>query len=105
MSKTKADMSSEEFGALSVGARLEHLLRWSLDDCRQILIFDVNDPAHSYGVRSTMVKAKLAIIRCVLETATKAGERNERLTSQREQVFGEMADEYRKLKPIDGGKK
>jgi hypothetical protein len=101
----KSDMTSEEFASLSVGERLENLLRWSLEDCRVILDYDVNDDRHSYGSRNMMVNAKLAVIRVVLEAATKAAGRDGRLKEQRDQVFGEMAAEYRKLKPIDGGKK
>jgi hypothetical protein len=51
-----------------------------------------------------MVNAKIQVIKAVLTTMVKSAEQNRRIEDQRDAIFGKMAEEYRALKAIDGGK-
>ena len=98
-------LKPEIWAQLSVGERMERLLGWSLDDCKAILEWDVNNPDITHGTRNIMMNAKIQVIKAVLMTTVKTAEQNRRIEDQRDAIFGEMAAEYRRLKAIDGGKK
>ena len=77
-------LKPEIWARLSVGERMERLLGWSLDDCKAILEWDVNNPNMTHGTRNIMVNAKIQ----VLTTMVKSAEQNRRVEDQRDAIFG-----------------
>lgn len=89
--------------AMTIGERIEHLLGRSLDEAREILDEDHNNPALTPFHQDKLRGAKLHVINTVMRVATKASIESRRLTVAREQVFTSMQRELGDLRDGDGG--
>lgn len=94
-----------EWEAMTATEKLESLIERSIDDANIILSFDLNKPGVSNATLKTMTDAKLSIIRCVLMNTARLNRDKRRLEDAKNQVFGEMAQEFKNLTVIDGDKK
>ena len=95
----------ETFKRLSTADKVETLLEMSLDSAYSVLARNHEDPELMLRDRMRLLEAKVRVTDVVLRVSIKLQVESARLRQQREQIFGELAADYRRLTSNGGGPK